>query len=75
MSTDPFGWHWSGNPNGQIQVTALSIPQSQHETYLGFVSGVMFGVAGGALVALLQETLIPLWRSKAERRAGESPGA
>jgi hypothetical protein len=71
-STDPYGWHWSSNPTGQIQLTALSIPQSQHETYLGFVSGVMFGVAGGAFVALLQELLTPLRRKRARRHGGES---
>jgi hypothetical protein len=72
-STDPFGWHWSSNPTGQIQVTALSIPQSQHEAYLGFVSGVLFGVAGGAFVALIQELLTPLRRNRTKRKTRESP--
>jgi hypothetical protein len=62
--TDPFGWHWSDNQGGLIQLTALNIPQSQHETYLGFISGVIFGVAGGAFVSLLQETLAPLRRPR-----------
>lgn len=72
-STDQLGWHWSDDPAGQIQLTALSIPQSQHETYLGFVSGVMFGIAGGAFVALLQELLTPLRRNRSRRQASESP--
>jgi hypothetical protein len=66
-SSDPFGWHWLGNPGTQIQLTALNIPVSQHESYLGFLSGVLFGVAGGAFVSLLQESLSPLRRRSANR--------
>jgi hypothetical protein len=67
-STDAYGWHWAaGQGNGSVQLTATSIQVSQHEAYLGFVSGVLFGVVGGALVLILQELLEPLrvrWRSK-----------
>ena len=59
-STDPLGWHWSADQGGPIQVTALNIPQSQHEAYLGFLSGVLFGIAGGALIAFFQEALEPV---------------
>ncbi len=60
-STDPFGWHWSGSrEGGSVQVTAVNIPLSQHEAYLGFVSGVLFGVVGGAVVLVLQEILEPI---------------
>jgi hypothetical protein len=62
--TDPFGWHWSGNKGGLIQLTALSILDSQHKAYLGFISGVMFGIVGGAFVALLQEMLQPIRRRR-----------
>jgi hypothetical protein len=75
-SSDPFGWHWLGDSATQIQLTALNIPVSQHESYLGFVSGVLFGVAGGAFVSLLQETLSPLRRRTANRTPrGESAEA
>jgi hypothetical protein len=59
-STDPFGWHWSASQGDLVQVTATNIPVSQHEAYLGFVSGVLFGVVGGAVVLVLQEILEPL---------------
>ncbi|HEX3922683.1 MAG TPA: hypothetical protein VHY31_10390, partial [Streptosporangiaceae bacterium] len=60
-STDPFGWHWSGSQQqGPVQVTAIDIPLSQHEAYLGFLSGVLFGVVGGAVVLILQELLEPI---------------
>jgi hypothetical protein len=63
-SSDPTGWHWAGSYDGPIQLTAINLSESQHETYLGFLSGVIFGVAGGAFVSLLQETLSPFRRRK-----------
>lgn len=71
--TDPFGWHWSGNSGTLIQLTALNILDSQHAAYLGFISGVMFGIAGGAFVALLQETLEPIRRRRTVHNIGASP--
>jgi hypothetical protein len=59
-STDPFGWHWSASQGGLVQVTAVNIPKSQHEAYLGFVSGVLFGIFGGAVVLVLQEVMEPI---------------
>jgi hypothetical protein len=60
-STDPDGWHWAaGTGDGTVQLTATNIQESQHEAYLGFVSGVLFGVVGGALVLILQELLEPI---------------
>jgi len=60
-STDPNGWHWSGSlGGGSVQVTTVDISVSQHEAYLGFVSGVLFGVVGGAVVLILQEILEPI---------------
>jgi hypothetical protein len=58
--TDPFGWHWASNQDGLIQLIAINIAVSQHESYLGFISGVMFGIAGGALVVFVQEILEPI---------------
>jgi hypothetical protein len=63
-STDPFGWHWSSSQGGLVQVTAENIPISQHEAYLGFVSGVLFGIVGGAIVLVLQEILEPIRRRR-----------
>jgi hypothetical protein len=70
--TDPFGWHWSGNSGTLIQLTALNIVDSQHAAYLGFISGVMFGIAGGAFVALLHETLEPIRRRRSVHNIGVS---
>ena len=70
--TDPFGWHWSGNSGTLIQLTALNILDSQRAAYLGFISGVMFGIAGGAFVALLQETLEPIRRRRTVHDIGVS---
>jgi hypothetical protein len=60
-STDPYGWHWAaGQANGSVQLTATNIQVAQHETYLGFVSGVLFGIVGGALVLVLQLMVEPI---------------
>jgi hypothetical protein len=67
--TDSFGWRWSSNQSNPIQLTAVSISRAQHESYLGFVSGVMFGIAAAALVAFLQETVGPVRRRRIERIA------
>jgi hypothetical protein len=67
-STDPSGWHWSGSQGALLQVTAVNIPVSQHETFLGFVSAVLFGVVGGAVVLVLQEVLEPI-RSRRRTRS------
>jgi hypothetical protein len=72
-STDPFGWHWSGSQGaGTIELTAVNISISQHEAYLGFLSGVLFGIVGGALVLILQEILEPV---RSRRRARGSAGS
>jgi hypothetical protein len=71
-STDPFGWHWSGSEGALVEVTAENIPVSQHEAYLGFVSGVLFGVVGGAVVLVLQEMLEPI---RLRRRSRSSQNA
>jgi hypothetical protein len=60
-STNPYGWRWAaGQGNGSVQLTATNIQVSQHEAYLGFLSGVLFGVVGGAVVLILQELLEPI---------------
>lgn len=56
-STDSFGWHWANSGEGLIQLTALSISESQHEALLGFLSGALLGVAGSALISLIQVLL------------------
>jgi hypothetical protein len=56
-STDSLGWHWDNSGEGLIELTALSIPQSQHEAFLGFLSGALLGVSGGALISLIQVLL------------------
>lgn len=75
-STDPYGWNWSGSQGGSsVQVTTIDIPASQHEAYLGFLSGVLFGVVGGAVVLILQEILEPIrLRRRAQTSASTKRG-
>lgn len=62
--TGPFGWRWTNNTSGDlIEMTAVNLSSSQHEAYRGFLSGVLFAIAGGGLILLLQELLGPLART------------
>jgi hypothetical protein len=67
-------WQWSSQvPVGDIvHVTAINQSVTQHETYLSFLSGIAFGIAGGAVITILQELLDPLSRRR-DRRS--SPGS
>jgi hypothetical protein len=65
----PGGWQWSGKPPASepLQFSAVNSTETQHDTYLGFLSGIAFGVAGGAFVSLVLELLDPL-RTRRQRR-------
>jgi hypothetical protein len=56
-----------------LAFTAVNTSETQHDTYDAFLSGIVFGVAGGALVALIQELVAP-FRSRAELRPPEPGG-
>ena len=60
-------WTWSTPSNPQvIQVAAVNVNDAQHENNRTFYSGVLFGIVGGALIALITELVVPLSRRKAE---------
>jgi hypothetical protein len=65
-------WQWSNEPNSSDSISATGINSSvtQHDTYLNFLSGIAFGVAGGALITLIQELFDPLRFRR--RHEGES---
>lgn len=68
-STAPGYWVWSGAvsfDNG-IRIAATDTSTTQSESYRTFVSGIVFGIAGGAFVALLQELLMPFSRRRDRR--------
>jgi hypothetical protein len=69
------GWQWSQHPpaNTALGVSAVNTTQTQHDSYQAFLSGIVFGVAGGALVALIQELVAP-FRSRKELRPPEPGG-
>jgi hypothetical protein len=67
-STDPTGWHWSGGSGALIEITGVNIPVQQHEAFLGFLSGIFFGIAGSALILVLQELLEPIRRRTGARQ-------
>lgn len=69
------GWLWSQHPpsNVSLGVSAVNTTQTQHDNYQAFLSGIVFGVAGGAFVALIQEFVAP-FRTRKELRPPEPGG-
>ena len=69
------GWQWSPRfPAGQaITLSAVDTSETQHDSYRAFLSGIVLGVAGGALVALIQELVAP-FRTRRELRPPEPGG-
>jgi hypothetical protein len=75
-SVTSSGWQWSGfPPSEQITLSAVNVGGTQHDSYLAFLSGIAFGVAGGALITLIQELLTPLSDRRRARRDTVSPPA
>jgi hypothetical protein len=66
-------WEWPPSTIlSPIRVTASNAITSQHEVYLSFLSGIAFGIAGGAAIAIMQELLDPLSRRRDRKHgAGE----
>ena len=69
------GWEWSPRfPAGQaITISAVNTSDTQHDSYRAFLSGIVLGVPGGALVALIQELVAP-FRARRELRSPEPGG-
>jgi hypothetical protein len=74
-SVIPGGWVWSPKTSSydSIPLSAVDTSETQHDTYSAFLSGIIFGVAGGALVALIQELVAP-FRARRELRPPEPGG-
>jgi len=73
-SVTPGGWQWSKTPaENDLAFAAVNTSDTQHDSYQAFLSGIVFGVAGGALVALVQELVAP-FRSRKELRPPEPGG-
>ena len=70
IQTDPHpsvttasSWSWTIAHTPQvIQVAATNASDAQHENNNAFYSGILFGVVGGALIALITELIVPLRR-------------
>ena len=61
----PTSWSWTTKDTPQvIQVAATNSSDTQRENNDAFYSGVLFGVVGGALIALVTELVVPLRRHR-----------
>jgi hypothetical protein len=62
-STDVNGWTWSDAlPGAAEEISAVNVVQNGADTYHGFVSGILLGLAGAAFIALATELLEPIRR-------------
>ena len=63
------GWQWTKALPGStpLSFTAVDTTETQHDSYQAFLSGILFGVAGGAFVSLVLELLDP-FRTRGGRR-------
>jgi hypothetical protein len=68
----PDGWSWDNTSGSTFDVTATNDPAVREDSYHGFLSGIVLGVAGAALVVVLQEVLSPL-KSARSKRKNETP--
>jgi hypothetical protein len=69
------GWQWSPKfPAAEpVTLSAVNTSETQHDSYWAFLSGIVLGVAGAALVALIQELVVP-FRSRKELAPPEPGG-
>lgn len=68
-SSTASSWFWSTQNSPQaIQLAAVDVGGTQHETYQAFLSGLALGIAGAALIALIQELGGPLHRRRGHSR-------
>jgi hypothetical protein len=66
-STSADSWRWtasSASADSLLRLSAVNTSTSQHQTFQGFLSGVAFGLAGGALIAILLELVGPISRAR-----------
>ncbi len=70
-------WIWAARKSQvlpqALAFTAVNTSETQHDSYDAFISGIFFGVAGGALVSLVAELVAP-FRPRQERRPPEPRG-
>ena len=58
-------WSWTASSLAEpIQLTAVNTSKAQSDEYRAFLSGIVLGIAGGALITILQELIAPLNRRR-----------
>jgi len=68
--SDAQSWNWNVSASDSIRLSAVNSSDTQHDSYRGFLSGVALGLAGGALITLIQELVTPLSRRRDSKYAG-----
>ena len=60
-------WSWPSDVGPHFSVAAVNTNTSQHDDNLSFLSGVLLGVAAGALISILAELVAPFSRRRDDR--------
>jgi hypothetical protein len=64
-NSDSSSWGWSGpGIREPIHLSAVNVSGTRHDNFWAFLSGITLGIAGGALIAILQEFVAPLRRRR-----------
>jgi hypothetical protein len=71
-SSDAWSWTLS-SLRAPIHLTAVDTGAQQDDQFHAFLAGIVLGIAGGALIAILQELVAPFNRRRDERRPGARP--
>ncbi len=67
-TTTSAAWSWvTSSLAPPIHLTAVNTSEAQSDEYRAFLSGIVLGIAGGALITILQELIAPLNRRRDER--------
>ena len=65
-------WEWSTSKysigSDPLRISAVDTNGTQHDSYRSFLSGIAFGVAGGALISLVTELVAPFTRRRDARQ-------
>jgi hypothetical protein len=68
------GWQWRPGSittaSEPLGFAAVNTSQTQHATYEAFLSGIVFGVAGGAFIGLILALIAPFASREDEPRGG-----
>jgi hypothetical protein len=72
--SNPAAWSWTRSSNDPpARITAVNTSNAQNDQFHAFLAGIVLGIAGGALITILQELFAPFNRRRDERYEHSHP--